>query len=424
MKYDSRKKESKQGFYNEKDLGVLPRSSFEVTIDPRKELLAVGIEAGLQVMAIQFKRDVDTLCGLRYNHNEGRQGSRWGRTTGEVVLGGRKVSITRPRVRSYAEELKLPSYEHFQAEAPLTERIIEQILNRVSTRRYPRSLEGNNLELPVRGVSRSSISRRFILGTWQRIAEWLAKPLDALDLAALFIDGIGLGDHTVVCAIGVDQQGKKHVLGLWEGSTENTDVCQALLDNLVGRGLATGRPMLIVIDGAKALRKVAEQTFGKKAVVHRCQYHKRKNVASHLPDGMKTMVDLEMRRAYQSDNPEAARRILTNLAQRLETSYPGAAASLREGLDETLTVLRLGLPPVLRQSLQTTNIIESALSIVRDVSGNVKNWRNGRMAVRWAATGLMAAEKRFRRIKGYRSIPVLVDALQKRYFAIDKQGVA
>jgi transposase-like protein len=407
-----------------KNLNGINRSRFGVTVDPRQELLAVGIEAGLQVMAQEFKKDVEVLCGLRYQRPEGRKGSRWGSTQGEVVLGGRKVSVTRPRVRSYAEELKLPSYEHYQAEAPLTERVIEQILNRVSTRRYPRTLEGNNLGLPIRGVSRSAISRRFILGTWQKIAEWLARPLDKLDLVAVLIDGVGLGEHTVVCAIGIDQQGKKHALGVWEGSTENAVVCQALLDNLVDRGLRTDRPMLIVIDGSKALRKAAEQTFGKRAVVQRCQWHKRQNVIAHLPKGMQTTVDLEMRRAYQSDNPEAARRILTSLAERLETNYPGAAASLREGLDETLTVIALNLPLVLRQSLQTTNIIESGLSIVRDVSGNVKNWRNGRMAVRWAATGLMVAEKRFRRIKGYRSLPVLVDALQRRNFSLDNRGVA
>ena len=162
MKYNNRKKVPGQGFCKEKDLSVIPRSSFEVTINPRKELLAVGIEAGLQVMAIQFKQDVEALCGLHYQHHEGRKASRWGTTNGEVVLGGRKITITRPRVRSFVEEMKLPSYEHFQAEDPLTERIIEQILNRVSTRRYPRSLEGNNLGLKVRGVSRSSISRRFI----------------------------------------------------------------------------------------------------------------------------------------------------------------------------------------------------------------------------------------------------------------------
>jgi len=424
MKYDNRKKETRQGFYKEKDLSAIPRSSFEVTIDPRKELLAVGIEAGLQVMALQFQRDVEALCGLHYQHHEGRKASRWGTTNGEVVLGGRKISIARPRVRSFAEEMKLPSYEHFQAEDPLTERIIEQVLNRVSTRRYPRSLEGNNFGLKVRGVSPSSISRRFILGTWKMIAEFLSRPLDKLDVAALFIDGVELGDHTVVCAIGLDREGNKHALGIWEGSTENKEVCQALLDNLVDRGLATDRPILVVIDGSKALRKVVKKTFGDKATVQRCQYHKRQNVISHLPDGMKTMVDLEMRRAYQRDNPHEARPILNNLAQRLESSYPGAAASLREGLDETLTVIELGLPTVLRQSLQTTNVIESALSIVRDVSGNVKYWRNGKMAVRWVANGLMVAERRFKRIKGYRSIPELVEALKRRQIALDKQEVA
>jgi transposase-like protein len=409
------------------------RKHFEVNIDPRKELLEIGIDAALQVMTQQFLADVEQLCGPRYQHRKNRKTSRGGTTGGEVVLGGRKISIRRPRViatlpdngdgRKY-QEIPLPSYRHFQQEDPLAERILEQILVGVSMRQYPRSLEGNHFPLPFRGLSKSAISRRFVLKTWQMISDWLSRPLDGLELVALYFDGVVLGDHTVVCALGVDRDGKKHILGLWEGSTENQAVCQALVDNLMERGLKVDHRVLVVIDGSRALRKVIKRTFGDKAVIQRCQRHKRENVKNHLPKGLQTMVDLTMRRAYRSEDIAEARRILTNLIRRLEGDHPGAAASLKEGLEETLTVIKLGVPLVLRRSLQTTNVIESSLSVVRQVTRNVKYWRDGRMVVRWVATGLIEAEKRFRRIKGYRKIPILVSALERWEETLDRGEVA
>ena len=384
----------------------------EVIINARAELLETAVEAGFQVVKAMLEEDVENLCGFRYCHQRSRKAFRWGETTGEVTLGGRRVGIDRPRVRGRrGKEKILPTYKLLTCNDPLNERILEQMVVGVSTRRYKRSLEVNT---EGRATSKSAVSRRFVLRTQQQLVEWLSRPLGELELLALFLDGIEMGEHLMVVGVGVDTKGNKHVLGVWEGSTENTIVCQALLSNLAERGLSTEQPLLVVIDGSKALRKAVKQTFGQNAIVQRCQQHKRRNVAGQLPEGLGRLVDVRMRQAYQSDSVDKAQRILNNLSSQLEEEHPGAAASLREGLEETLTVVALGLPKTLRQSLQTTNIIESTLSIVRDVSRNVKRWQNGGMALRWTVTGLIEAEKRFKRIRGYRALPILTEALQQK----------
>jgi len=240
------------------------------------------------------------------------------------------------------------------------------------------------------------------------------RPLDDLELVVVFIDGVELGAHTIVVALGIDKDGKKHVMSAWEGATENLHVAQGLVDNLIERGLKVdSSSVLFVLDGSKALHKVVKQTFGEEVRIQRCQRHKIENVKGHLPKEFHSSVELTMRQAYQSDNIDTARRILTNLSGRLKMEHPGAARSVLEGLDETLTVISLGLPKTLRKSLQTTNVIESALSIAEDIARNVKRWRSGSMALRWIATGFIEAEKRFRRIRGYREISFLLQALSK-----------
>jgi len=253
----------------------------ELMVDVRADLLEVGIKAGLAVMAQMFASDVEAICGSRYRHEKIRKASRWGTTGGEVVLGGRKVQVKRPRVCSRdGQELRLPTYEHFKDSDPLTKRVLEQVLIGVSARHYHRSLESNGSCLRVRGTNKNAVSRRFVMATAERIAGWMARPLDELDIVALFMDGIRVGDHMVVAAIGVDSGGRKHALGIWEGATENSAVCQALIDNPVDRGLRVDKPMLFVIDGAKALTKVIRQTFGKNAAIQRCQRHKMENEPS------------------------------------------------------------------------------------------------------------------------------------------------
>lgn len=392
-------------------------------VDTRGYLLEVSIKAGLAVMAEMFAEDVEAICGPRYEHRKQRMATRWGVTNGEVVMGGKRITVKRPRVRSDGHEVALSTYERFKDSSPLTERVLEQILSGVSARRYRRSLETGNFEFEMHGVSKSAVSRRFVMATAERIACWMDKSLEELDISALFLDGIALGDHMVVAAVGIDADGCKHALGIWEGATENAAVCQTLIDNLISRGLDVDKTMLFVIDGSKALSKVIRQSFGVNAVIQRCQRHKMENVKAHLPKGLQTIVLQEMRRAYQSKDVDKARGILKKLIRRLEDAHPGAAASLAEGLEQTLTSIKLKLPEALRRSLQTTNIVENAMSLVRYATRNVKRWRNGSMALRWAATGFMEAEKRFRRINGYKWIPQLFKAL-KEYRELDKEDAA
>src|SRR5947209_547136 len=256
----------------------------------------------------------------------------------------------------------------------------------VATRQYGRSLEALPSTMATRGASKSSVSRRLVAKTTAQLDAWRSTTLDALDLVALLIDGVHIGEHCIVVALGIDATGKKHALGLWDGSTENTTVCQSLLANLQSRGLRTDRTVLVILDGSKALHRAVTQIFGRAALIQRCQVHKRRNVLDHLPERQRPWVRAILNRAYNSADVATARRLLQDLARRLEDHYPSAADSVREGLDETLTVLSFGLSERLRLSLATTNAIESLMSRTRHVNRNVTRWRDGAMA-RWPCAG-------------------------------------
>lgn len=268
---------------------------------------------------------------------------------------------------------------------PLNRRVVEQMLIGVATRQYARSLEPLGADVPTRGTSKSAVSHRFVAQTHAQLEAWRSTPLDDLDLVALLIDGVQVGGHCIVVALGIDKTGAKHPLGLWEGSTENTTVCQGLLTNLQSRGLRTDRSVLVILDldGAKALHTAVTQTFGRAALVQRCQVHKRRNILEQLPERQRPWVRAILTRAYGSDHVKTARRRLQDLARRLDCDHPSAAASVREGLDETLTVLGLELSERLQRSLATTNAIESLLSRTRHVKQNVKRWRGAR----WCCAG-------------------------------------
>ena len=266
----------------------------------------------------------------------------------------------------------------------------------------------------TRGTSRSAVSRRFVAKTAAQLDVWRTTPLDAFDLVGLLIDSVQVADHCIVVALGIDATGRKHALGLWEGSTENVTVCQSLLANLQSRGLRTDRSLLIILDGSKALHRAVTQVFGCAALIQRCQVHKRRNVLDHLPEHQRPWVRTMLNRAYRSAEGTTARRLLSDLARRLDDPYPSAAESVREGLDETLTVLHLGISDRLRHSLATTNAIESLMSRIRHVKRNVKRWRGGRMIERWVAAGVLEATKGFRRLKGKADMPKLVATLRAR----------
>lgn len=386
----------------------------DLLIDTRTELLELALRSGLRVFTTMLEEDRTALCGPRYAHEPDRPASRAGTTPSEVVLGGRKVTIQRPRVRTAAGEVALPTFQTMAATDPLDRRVVEQMLVGVATRQYARSLEPLGPGVESRGTSKSAVSRRFVAKTTAQLAAWQSAPLDALDVVALLIDGVHVGDHCLIVALGIAADGQKHALGLWDGSTENATVCQGLLANLQSRGLRTDRSLLVILDGSKALRKAVRATFGDAALVQRCQVHKTRNILEYLNDRQRPWAQAILRRAYQSTDVKTATRLLTDLARRLEDEYPSAAESVREGLDETLTVLTLNLSARLRRSLATTNAVESLLSRTRHVKRNVKRWRGGQMMLRWVAAGVLEAVKGFRRLKGYADMPTLVAALRAR----------
>jgi len=383
-------------------------------LDTRMNLLQLSVGTGLEILKVMLEEDRKQLCGRKGYPDPDRQATRYGFDDGSVVLGGRRVAVRKPRVRSMAgEEVSLPTYQHFNQEDPLGGRALEQMVLGVSTRNFPRSLEELPEAAKEKAVGRNSVSQRFIARTQAQLEKFLSCPLGDRDFPVLMLDGKGFGDHTLVIALGIDAEGHKEVLGVAEGSTENEAVCRRLLANLVDRGLPVERARLFVIDGGKGLRKAIRGIFGDWALVQRCHLHKIRNVLDHLPDGKRAWAKAAMRKAYASETPALAKRRLLDLVRSL-ADYPGAAGSLREGLEETLTLLQLGVWGALARTLVSTNPIENLMGTLERVSRNVKRWRHGRMALRWAVTGLLEAQKTFRRVKGHREMPLLLRALESR----------
>ena len=386
--------------------------------DAAKEgLLALAVQVGLEVFRELLEIELTMKVGEKGKHNPNRQAYRHGYETGEIVLGARKVKVQRPRARTLdGREVELEVYKAFQEEDMLSRAILERMIHGLSCRCYPSGLEDIGSTVEAVGISKSTLSRRFVEMTRKALGELLSRPLNDLDLLVLFIDGVVISDHTVVEALGIDSEGCKHILGLWEGATENATVCKALLEDLVERGLPKDRPMLVVIDGSKALRKAVRDVLGDSVVVQRCRIHKMRNVLDHLPKTHHLWVQQRLRSAWAEEDAEKAMAALKRLADSLEGEYPGAAASIREGLEETLTVTRLGLTGHLKRILSSTNIIESANSVAQGLAKRVKRWRDTGQILRWTAAGLLDAEKRFRRIQGYRQLPLLKAALEREAY--------
>ncbi len=380
-------------------------------------LLALSVGVGLGVLAELMEEEVVDVVGPRSKPDPERVAYRHGHERGEVVLGGRVLAVKRPRVRGAngSGEVELESYCHFADRDPLDRVVLERMLAGVSCRRYPRTQEpvGETVELKARSVSRSALSRRFSERTRQALSELMSRRLDGLVLAVLMLDGIELQGRTNVVALGIASDGTKLPLGLWEGSTENATVATALLSDLVERGLDVSRGVLVVLDGAKALRKAVRDVFGEGTPVQRCIRHKERNVEGHLPERERPWVRRKLRSAWAEPEYGRALASLEALARQLETSHPGAAASLREGLAETLTLTRLGVTGQLKATLASTNPVESMIEIVRQTQRNVKRWRSGEMALRWTAAGMLEAERQFRRVVGYRDLPKLLAAIER-----------
>jgi len=372
---------------------------------------ALAAEAGLLVMNALIEEEVEQRAGARYQHLPERQASRWGSEEGSVVFAGRKVPLARPRLRSRdGREIALERYELFRADGRLQRAVAPRVLRGVAMRDYEGTLD---VVCDGYGVQKSSVSRHWKAVSAERLQEFLERPLGGLDLVALLIDGIEFHEHLLVVALGLDSAGKKQVLGLWPGATENATVCKELLADLVRRGLSTEQRYLVVIDGSKALAKAVRATFGEHAEVQRCQVHKERNVLEQLPPEHQRRVRQRLRAAWGLKGHAEARAALERTVADLEELSPSAAASLKEGLEETLTVHRLAVPESLRRTLRSTNPIESCFGATRKRCRNVKRWRSQEMVQRWVGTMLLEVEKRFRRVRGYREMPTLVAALKR-----------
>jgi putative transposase len=388
----------------------------ELVGSAKEGLLALSVGVGLGVLAELLEEEVVDVVGPKGKHDPARTAVRHGHEAGEVTLGGRRVQVERPRVRSAdgRAEVRLATYESFADRDPLSRSVLERMLAGVSTRRYRRTQEpvGSEVEQQARSTSRSSVSRTFVERTRVALSELMSRRLDDVRLAVMMIDGIDLGERTNVVALGITTEGVKIPLGLWEGSTENAAVATALLSDLVERGLDPEQGILFVIDGAKALRKAIRTVFGD-APVQRCVRHKERNVIDHLPERERPAVKQRLRRAWALDDHGRALHQLKALASELDRTYPGAAGSLREGMEETLTLTRLGVSGNLKRTLESTNPCESMIEIVRKTQRNVKRWSSGEMALRWTAAGMLEAERQFRKIIGYRELATLVIAIER-----------
>ena len=374
------------------------------------------LTAGIGAMEQMLCADARQLAGPRHSRGGMRAGHRWGATKGKIGFHGGKVVVRRPRLRGYdGHEVPLPTWRTAQAEDWLGRWAMNLMLINVSTRKLRRAVRLPAGDLPAvmgDGTSKSAASRRFVALSAERMAEWMTADLSQLDLLVIQIDGLHIGDDIVlVGALGIDAEGDKHPLGLVEGATENAAVVQALIDNLIDRGLDPKVCRLFIVDGAKALTKAIRATFGRHTPIQRCQVHKARNVIERLPKPLHASVRKALRQAWELDDADKAERLLRNLARRLEHEARGVAGSILEGLDEMLTVIRLGIPTQLRRSLACTNGIENMMGTVRRVCRNVKRWRNADMALRWTAAGMMEAAKGFRRLKAHKQLPILRAAL-------------
>lgn len=388
----------------------------DVQAAAREGLLAMSVGVGLRVLAEMMEEELTAKVGPKHAKLTGRTASRHGSAPGSVVLGGRRVAVERPRARSAdGTEVCLDTYTAFASDDLLQRVVMERMLAGLATRRHRAANEpvGATVEETARATSKSAVSRRFVARTKRALEELMARDLSELDVAVLMVDGVNFAEHCCVVALAITTDGTKVPVGLWLGDTENATVVTHLLADLSDRGLSATGGLLVVIDGAKALRSAVRKVFGDQALVQRCTLHKRRNVGDHLPQAERYWVDQRLARAFNHPDPSAGLRQAKDLARQLETRFPDAAASLREGLEEMFTVRRLGVSDRLARTLTSTNPIESMISVGRTTTRNVKRWRDGTMVKRWAAAGMLNAERGFRRLRGCKDMPTLVAALRR-----------
>ena len=367
-------------------------------------------QAGLQMVQLLMEEEVKQLVGERSRPLPERAANRWGTEQGYCVVMGQKVPIQRPRVRTTDDqEVRLGSYEMFHRGEPLTETVWEKLMLGLSTRHYGQAVREFT---EAYGLEKSAVSEHFIEASRDKLKKLMERRLDKLKLCALLMDGTPFAGQQMVAAMGIGHDGCKTILGIRQGATENATVVGELLGELINRGLDFSQPRLYVLDGGKALSTAVKKYAGASASIQRCQVHKRRNVLDHLSDEQKPPVARKLNAAYALEDHAAAKLALNRLHRELMDLNPSAARSLEEGLEETLTVHRLHIPSQLRKTLASTNVIESAFSIVERVCSNVKRWHGGDQRERWVGSGLLVAEKQFRRVRGYRQIPILLKELE------------
>ncbi|MFZ0634452.1 MAG: IS256 family transposase [Candidatus Acidiferrales bacterium] len=387
----------------------VPLPMAEVWAEMQAKVEELAGQAGLQILRAILENEVARRVGPPHRPNPSAGCVRWGKQPGYVVFAGKKIPLEHPRVRTReGHEVELESYRQLQQDGKLQRAVREGVVAGLSTRNYGRAVDS---VLEGYGIAKSSVSRQFVAASSNQLRVLCERRLEDVNLVVIMIDGIHFGGQVLVAALGIAEGGEKHVLGVWQGATENTTVVKGLLEDLMDRGLDMQRRYLVVIDGSKALRAGVERVFGKQVEVQRCQIHKRRNVREYLPENCQKDYDRRMRNAYAMSNYTEAKAALEKIFRQLERINPSAARSLEEGLEETLTVHRLGIGGVLRRKLATTNPIESCLSTVQRVARNVKRWREGNQPLRWTATGLLEAEKKFRRIKGFQELLLLKERL-------------
>ncbi|MBI5408163.1 MAG: IS256 family transposase [Nitrospirae bacterium] len=377
-------------------------------------------DVGLMLISAVIDSECERIAGRKNARNPLRTANWWGSQLSPVYYDRQKVLIDRPRLRGRDnKEIQLNTYRAFQNPDKMKQSVMKQMVLGISSRNYEEAIESF---VSGYGIKKSSISRHFVKATAEQMREFMERDLSGLELCAIFIDGIEFKKQMLVVALGLDKTGRKHILGLWQGATENSAVCTNLLDDIERRGLDMGRDYLFVLDGSKALRSAVAKKFGKDVVVQRCQQHKRRNVRDHLPPEHQEAIDARIRAAYNMTDYDKAKESLELTVRYLERLNPSAAASLREGLEETLTVHKLGVTGLSRKTLATTNPIESCFSVTRTITDRAKKWSGGDMVQRWAVAALLRAEKKFKRVKGYREIPKLIAALVQKN--LDRKEVA
>jgi putative transposase len=367
-------------------------------------------QAGVQLIALVMEEEVRELVGERHQPQPERRVNRWGKEKGFCVVMGQKLPIERPRVRSTEDrEVRLGTYELFHRGEPLTETVWEKLMLGLSTRKYGQAVRQFT---EAYGLEKSAVSEHFIEASRAKLKQLMERRLDKMEFCALLIDATPFEGQQMVAALGINKDGRKTILGLRQGATENATVVGELLGDLAERGLDFTATRLYLLDGGKALTAAVKTHAGEWALIQRCQVHKRRNVLDHLPEDQRPLVAQKLNAAYAMENYDAAKLALNKLHRELMDFNPSAARSLAEGMEETLTVHKLHVPPQLRQTLASTNVIESAFSVVERVCVNVKRWHHGDQRERWVGSGLLIAEKQFRRVRGHKFIPQLLRQLE------------